>query len=702
MVAATKKTHRRSLAMALCAALILLPGTALSTVAAADPVMTTERNLNANRALHTALIQGAALPALPALALGLAWLHQRRRRNVLRAELRNKEQENALALRDLEHSRRRFQQLLDNAGDAIFFIAPDSGHLLQVNRQVENLLGYSETEIRALSLAELFPGHHERRYLRLMRRVVRNGYAEEPNLHFRTKNGQRLVGAVHARLGHLDDAQVVHGVVRDVTRVRLSEQQLRRKNRELTLLNEIARRIAGHRGLDELLQAILEDVINVFEAQGGGIYLVHHSDGTLQLAAHRNIEPEVLADIQKVPQGTGMAARVAASGRPQSSADLSNDLRLRSQAIRTAGWRGFQAIPLSAKDQTVGVLFLYNRDQRVLSRDEVHLLMAIGHQVGSAIQGAELYEALRWQNRLTEASNRELQRSRRQLRENLDQAQRHNRELARLEAMKSNFMALASHELRTPLTCILSGAQFLVQRLESRLDAEETQLLAALVQGGERLEAIVRDMLEAARLESQSLYLAREKIDLCQILHEVHGEFRAVLADRRLDFKLHSVPEGAELTGDAYHLQRTFARLLENAVKYTPSGGGIEIRSRLRCFAELHGDKESLSRFSPVFFQETLGGPLIQVTVADNGIGIEDEEQLRVFDKFYEVGDINAHSTSRTGFGGKGFGLGLTLVKGMVEAHGGMVWVESGPAGGSAFHVLLPVMLAAATEDQGT
>ncbi len=666
---------------------------ALCGVLTATGAQATEAMLlpeSAGRALHIAFAKGAAVPTL---LLGLLWLWQRRRRDVLDAGRADAQRQAALALRDLDQSRRRFQQLLDNAGDAIFFIDPHTGHLLQVNRQVENLLGYTEAELRALALCDLFPGNHERRYLRFMHQVMRHGYAEEPNLHFRTKAGQRLIGAVHARLGDLDDLRVVHGVVRDVTRERLSEQQLRRKNRELTLLNEIARRIAGHRGLDELLQAILEDVINVFEAHGGGIYLADRPGGGLQLAAHRNIAPDILADIQQVPQGTGMAARVAASGRPQSSADLRSDPRLRSQAIRAAGWRGFQAIPLSAKQQTVGVLFLYHRDHRVLNRDELHLLVAIGHQVGSAIQGAELYEALRWQNRLTEASNRELKRSRRQLRENLDQAQRHNRELARLERMKSNFMALASHELRTPLTCILSGTQLLGQRLDARLDAEEQQLLAALAQGGERLDQIVRDMLEAARLESNSIYLAREKVDLHQILLEVQGEFQPILQERRLGFELHAVPEGVELTGDAYHLQRTFARLLENAVKYTPAGGGIEIRSRLRCFAELHGERESLGRFSPAFFQDTLGGPLVQVTVADSGIGIPAEEQLRVFDKFYELGNIEAHSTSRTEFGGKGFGLGLTLVKGMVEAHGGMVWVESAPAGGSAFHVLLPVVL---------
>lgn len=676
MIANAGKHRRRWLGLSLPLGILFL-AVVLWTIAGANP-------------------QSAAL--LAALALSGWAIHQHNRHGALQKALREQEQRHSATQRELEHSGRRFRQLLDNAGDAIFFIDPRNGKLLLANRQAEEMLGYSVEEIHALALPTLFPGRHKRRYLRLMRRVLRDGYGEEASLHFRHKDGHRFIGAVHARLGELDDEQVVHGVIRDVTKVRQAEQQLRRKNRELTLLNEIARRIAEHRGLDEVLQAILEDVISVFEAHGGGIFLVSTEGNLLQLAAYRNVEPEVLADIRRIPLGIGLAGRVAVSGHPQASADLQKDLRLRSAAIRSAGWRGFQAIPLATGDKTLGVLFLYNRDRRVLGREEIGLLMAIGHQVGSAIQGAELYEALRWQNRLTEASNRELQRSRRQLNENLAQAQRTNRELARLERMKSNFMALASHELRTPLTCILSGAQLLQQSLACHLKEEDDQLFDALLQSGLRLDAIVRDMLEAARLESDSLYLAREKVDLRGILHEVQCEFAPVFAERRLQFSLQQVP-GVELTGDAYHLRRTFARLLENAVKYTPAGGDIQLRGQMRCFAEVQISKDTLSRFSPTFFKETAPGPLVQITVADNGIGIEPEEQLRIFDKFYEIGDIDSHSTSRTRFGGKGVGLGLTLVKGMVEAHGGMVWVECPSAGGSAFHVLLPAVVDSVKDD---
>ncbi len=628
-------------------------------------------------------------------ALGGLLLITFRQKKHLQAQTGKLQKEHEDLQRQTEAAQKRFQHIFDHAGDALFFIDPTDGSLLQVNPQGERMLGYSQEEIRRQSLSVLFPGRQMRRYLRLVRRVMRDGYGEEPALQLRRKDGEKLIGAVHARLGQLGEHQIVHGVIRDVTRFRQAENALRRRNRELVLLNEIARNIAGRSGLDELLQTILEDVIAVLEAHGGGIFLVRDEGTTLQLAVHRNISSDVLTDIRNVPPGLGLAGRVAASGHPQGSADVQTDLRLRSHAIRNAGWRGFQAIPLTAQEQTVGVLFLFNHDRRVLNHDERSLLMAIGHQVGTAIQGAELFEALKWQNRLTKASNRELQRSRRKLSDNLTRVQDHNRELKRLERMKSNFMALASHELRTPLTCVISGTQFLRDNLAGRLPPDEVQLFDAVLQGAQRLDTIVRDMLEAARLETNSLYLAREKVDLAVLLRNLGDEFSSVLSQRQLSFDLQPPPHPLELTGDAFHLKRTLSRLMENAVKYTPSGGEIAVHSRLRCFAEVQAERSALAPFSPNFFRDTIGGPLVQITVRDTGIGIQPGEHLRVFDKFYEIGEIDAHSTSRTRFGGKGVGLGLTLVKGMVEAHGGMVWLESctGQQPGSAFHLLLPVSL---------
>jgi hypothetical protein len=594
-----------------------------------------------------------------------------------------------------ELAERRYRHLLDNAGDALFFIDPDSGTLREINRPAEDLLGYTAKEIRTLSLGVLFPGWQRRRYLRLVKRVLKDGYGEEGNLLFRRKDGQLFTGAVHARLGQLGETQVVHGVLRNVSEIKRIEQELRQKNRDLTLVNEIAHRAAGSRNLKDMLHAILTEVTQTFSVDGGGIFLIGGKNGSLELAVHRGVDAEILKDFSHITPGVGLVGRVAENGQPRTSADLQKDHRVRSQTVLTAGWRGFQAIPLVSNERTVGVLFMFSHNKRTLSREEMRLLLAIGKQVGTSVEGAQLFDALQWQHRLTEASNRELAFSRQQLKENLTRVEESNRVLERLDRMKSNFLALASHELRTPLTYILPSVEFLSESLKERLENDEKRFLEAIHQGGKRLQKVVHDLLEVARLESQSLYVGRERIDLPALVRAVRSDFHPILKSRELSLTIGEFPHPLPFFGDPDHLRKAVYRLVENAVKFTPRGGGIEIKASHRTPAEIEAMEPLLSPFSPSFFRKDITDPFLQMTVRDTGIGIDPEEQVRIFDKFYEVGDIGAHFTSQTRFGGKGVGLGLTLVRGMVEAHGGMVWVESPGTEkdgvGSAFHLLLPL-----------
>lgn len=680
-----KVPTRQALCLALAAA--LLGGAALTLVEPSPP-----RNHRSPAAAPRGQSWTTALLALG--GIGLFKLYRRNRS--LQAEGARLKREQLRLQQELDGSRQRYQQLLDDAGDAIFLIEPDSGALREINRRALELLGYRAEEIRALSLEVLFPGHHRRRYLALVRKVLQQGYGEEANLRFRRRDGQIFTGAVHARLGHLDDQPLVHAVLRDVTELKKIERSLRQRNQDLTLVNDIAHRAAASWDLKEMLDSVLEQVAANFRVDGGGVYLVRHGGNVLQLLVQQGIAPEVAEELCRLGPGEGLVGRVAISGLPRSSADIGRDSRLFSEQVRMAGWRGFQAIPLISQRKTVGVLFLFCYQQRIFNREQLKLLLAIGRQIGTAVEGGELLAELRWQHRLTQASNRELELSRQQLHANLARLEEANRALERVDRMKSNFLALASHELRTPLTFVLSGSELLGSLVQQRLSEEESRILEMIHQGGKRLEAIIQDLLEVARIESQNLYLSRTSIDLPALLADLGREFRPLFEQRQIAFSCGEFPEPpAPLLGDPFHLGQTFRRLLENAIKFTPVGGRIAVDAILRSAAEIQQAEADLRPFCSPFFANLPQTSLLQVSVRDNGIGIAPEEQVRIFEKFYEVGDIDRHSTSRTGFGGKGVGLGLTLVKGMIEAHGGMVWVESagteGPESGSAFHILLPL-----------
>ena len=645
-----------------------------------------------------------ASPLLLACALlvgFLAWRLQRLEQQQRRLEGERSQLTRSLAQQQeiSELARLRYHHLLDHAGDALFFIDPVDGSLQELNRQARELLGYSTDEIHTLSLGVLFPGQQRRRFLRLVRTVRRQGYGEADDLLFRRKDGSLFTGAVHARLGHLGTLEIVHGVLRDVSERKRIEQELRQRNRHLLLLNEISRLAADSGDLPGMLDTILGLLVENFAASGGGVYLARDSGTRLRLEAQRGLVPQVLDLLGEIPSDAGMVGRVMASGQAKASADLLRDRRVRFDAVREAGWRAFQAVPLTFNEQTIGVFFLFCDRKHIYPREEVNLLLAIGRQLGTAVQGTNLFEALQWQNRLTQASHRELELSRQKLRENLGRVTESKRALEHLDRMKSQFLALASHELRTPLTYILSGSELLAERAATALDADGQTALAAVQQGGRRLHEVVQDLLEVARIESKDLYLSREPVVPRDLLELLDQEFQPRLQERRLHLAVKEFPAAVHLYGDPHHLKKTFGRLLENAVKFTPAGGHIEICGQLQSHQQVQDRQDELRPFSPRFFSNPPRGPLLQISIRDSGVGIDPDEQLRIFDKFYEIGEVAGHFTSTSRFGGKGVGLGLALVKGVIEAHGGMVWVESagtgGNAAGSAFHLLLPAGQAA-------
>jgi len=185
-------------------------------------------------------------------------------------------------------------------------------------------------------------------------------------------------------------------------------------------------------------------------------------------------------------------------------------------------------------------------------------------------------------------------------------------------------------------------------------------------------------------------------LHLKEVLDQVLDQFEPLLEERRQSVVLHGVETIPHFTGDREFLTDIFTELVENAIKFTPDGGEVAISARVVDRTFLASKSETLGRFKPNFFEQMGDTCYLQVEVQDRGIGIDGDEQVKIFEKFYGVGDIRHHSSGRHKFQGKGPGLGLAIVKGMVEAHGGVVWVESprqdaGGERGSAFFFLLPM-----------
>ena len=276
-----------------------------------------------------------------------------------------------------------------------------------------------------------------------------------------------------------------------------------------------------------------------------------------------------------------------------------------------------------------------------------------------------------------------------QLEQKIRALEKANIELRYADELKSKFIALASHELKSPLAVIQGYLMMLQDRtdeLAPALDEMWHLSLRGISKGLDRLKSIVEDMLDVTRIESQTLQVHSEPTVLKEIILSVIRNLKPDTEERDLSIELDSMHWLPTINVDVRRMQQAFYHLLSNAIKYTPDGGKIRISGKVVQGIELahHGRPASRS------------GEFVQVVIADTGVGIDPEEQERIFDLFYEARDINLHSTSKTRFMGGGLGLGLAIVRGIIEAHGGFLWVESEghnteKCPGSRFNVLLPI-----------
>jgi signal transduction histidine kinase len=253
---------------------------------------------------------------------------------------------------------------------------------------------------------------------------------------------------------------------------------------------------------------------------------------------------------------------------------------------------------------------------------------------------------------------------------------RTNQILAQLDRNKLEFIQVAAHELRTPLTVMKGYINVLKLDGAVRQNAGLMEALDGLNKGTDRLHEIVNTMLDVTRIDSDKLRLAPVPVPLKSVINDIVHRLQKDAAGRNLTFVVDHNPDTPLINADPTLIQKMMHHIIINAIKYTPDGGAIAINTR------------------PVMLEE--GVPGAEISVKDNGIGLDSEHHELIFEKFYQVGSVALHSSSRTAFKGGGPGLGLAIAKGVARAHGGKIWVESEghdeeKLPGSTFIVQLPV-----------
>ncbi len=238
-----------------------------------------------------------------------------------------------------------------------------------------------------------------------------------------------------------------------------------------------------------------------------------------------------------------------------------------------------------------------------------------------------------------------------------------NRDLEALNEIKEKFIAITNHELRTPVSVLSNIVEILGQELKGH---EMEPMIKMVDRSTKQLAEIVGQMHEISRAKSNRLELNMSRFSLKEVCDEVAEEFVLALERRKQGLRC-DIPADLQVLADRAMFKRVVRELVQNAIKFTRDGGQITLTA---------GPAD---------------GERIALSVSDTGIGIPLEQQARIFELFYEVGDTLHHHTSKDDFLGGGMGVGLSIVSDIVQAHHGEVSVTSEVGRGSTFKVLFPL-----------
>jgi len=231
-------------------------------------------------------------------------------------------------------------------------------------------------------------------------------------------------------------------------------------------------------------------------------------------------------------------------------------------------------------------------------------------------------------------------------------------QVIRLNKMKSDFVSVASHQLRTPLSAIKWETELLLSKFKRGLNKKQLKNIENIDQLSVRMIRLVNDLLDVARIDQKRLVLRKESVDLCKIIEETISEMAPIAKSRNIEITSSWSKNNPKIIGDTIRLKMVVENLLSNAIKYTTNRGKIDIKV-------VKKDNSLI------------------LSIKDNGVGIPEEQQDRVFDKFFRSDNVVKYQT-------EGTGLGLYISKSIIEQLGGKIWFQSVENLGSIFSFSLP------------
>lgn len=538
-------------------------------------------------------------------------------------------------LKDITERKRaeeKYRTLVASVQEGVFISTP-AGRFLDFNDAMLRMTGYdNREELLAVDIpGKLFVNTADRE--RLRRLLQEHGSVADFEFEMRRKDGEirNLLESSNAVRDNSGQVTAYQGFVLDITERKSAEGEIRRRNRELMVLNSIAQTLSETMDLGDSLQRTLRQMIELFGLDASSIYLLEEKDGTLRRVAavgQRSeyarglpavaVQPEMLQQINAVH-----ATFLSVQGLPLPP--------LLKDVIRKEGIASAYVVILWAKNRVLGALVVGSRTRREFSPADVNLLIAVGSQISSAMQRTLLYEETR------------------QAYENLRRTQEQLLQSDKMAAVGQLISGVA-HELNNPLTAILGYSQLLTSN--GQTGPQGLEYADKLYKQAQRTHRIVQNLLSFARQHKPE----RVAVRLNQLLEETLGlrDYDLRMSNVRVHLELD--PQLPETSADPHQLQQVFLNMVNNAVDAileNSANGELWVRSG--------------SNAERLFVEFT-----------DSGSGVQDPS--KVFDPFYTTKPV-----------GKGTGLGLSICYGIITEHGGTINVRNAPSGGACFRIELPI-----------
>ncbi len=434
----------------------------------------------------------------------------------------------------------------------------------------------------------------------------------------------------------------------------LFKESLHRYTERIKILHEIDQAILAAQSPEAIADAALREIWQLIPYRRATVSLLDLGGKELRVLATHALGSNPISSGTRLPlESLGDMDHMLAVLRQ----GRVHRLKLRSlsaaspviQAVLAEGILELSVVPLIVQGELIGFFSLGEESTQALTAEHIEIAREVADQLAVAIQQARLREELR--QHATDLERRVAERT-----AELEKA-KHDADQA--NQAKSEFLSRMSHELRTPLNAIIGFSDLLIERVVGDLTGKQVEFLGDIRESGMHLLTLINDILDLSKIEAGRMELHVAETDLMEVVQAALTTLRPLIEQKSLDVSTVLDPNVTVVRADKVRLKQILYNLLSNAAKFTPVGGQVRVE----------GDQ--------------VNGEL-ELTVVDTGPGIAPDDQRKLFREFTQLEGVQ--QTGQTGTG-----LGLALVRRLVELHGGRVWVESEVGKGSRFIVRLPL-----------